>query len=349
VVVWLCTFAPLMLVGYGIATPRELQSLLVAMQRNLFPTYRTRMLQHEAGHFLMAHLLGLPIQGYHTNAVRHAVEFYPLNDPNVGTDRASRLGFDAPRDDGVVSDDVPVQSNPDAPFFSREGRGVATMETRSVFRKSNDKNFFLQLPSQMEPTQAWPYRGITHSKMDQLAVVSVAGVCAEILAFGNAEGGVADFSQLRQLFAATEPELTERDMEHRIRFAVGFAMTQLRLHLGALDVLAEVMDRGGSVAECIKAIETCPNVSGQDGITGDYDVRRRHKFRSLGVNVLEKLLLSEKTADAEETRFVQGAGGGYKKEHRLIPAITGDDPLYIALGVAFVFLAWATSGGLSLH
>ena len=160
---------------------------------------------------------------------------------------------------------------------------------------------------------------------------------------------MADFSQLRQLFGAAEPELNERDMDNRIRYALGFTMTQLRLHLGALDALADVMDRGGSVAECVRAIETCSNVSGNDGIMGDYDVRRRQQFRSLGVNVLEKILLSEKTADAEETRMVEGAGGGYRKENRLLPAITGDDPLYIALGVAFVFLAWATSGGLSLH
>ncbi len=52
------------------------------------------MIQHEAAHFLMGHLLGLPIKGYATNAVKSAVEFYPLNDPEIGRDRAQSLGFE---------------------------------------------------------------------------------------------------------------------------------------------------------------------------------------------------------------------------------------------------------------
>jgi hypothetical protein len=48
-VVWIFSFAPLALVGYGIATPDKLQTLLVSLQRNIFPSYRKRMIQHEAG------------------------------------------------------------------------------------------------------------------------------------------------------------------------------------------------------------------------------------------------------------------------------------------------------------
>lgn len=62
VVVWILSFAPLALVGFGIATPENLQAVLVSIQRELFPTYRKRMVQHEAGHFLLSHLLGYPIK-----------------------------------------------------------------------------------------------------------------------------------------------------------------------------------------------------------------------------------------------------------------------------------------------
>ena len=191
--------------------------------------------------------------------------------------------------------------------------------------------------------------GFDHSTVDKLAAVSVSGVAAEILMFGNAEGGVADFSQLRQFFSAAEPELSERDMENRIRYAIGFTMTQLRLHLGALDALAEVMERDGSVRECIEAIETCSNVSGFDGIMGDYELRRRQKFKQEGFNILEKILLGEKNADTEEDRMVEGKGGGYRKSSGGLIKLSGDDPLYIALGIALLFLAWASNGGLSLH
>jgi hypothetical protein len=346
-VVWIFSFSPLFFVGYGLATPEKLQTLLVSLQREIFPVYRKRMIQHEAGHFLMGHLLGMPVKGYATNAVKNAVEFYPLNDPQIGRDRVSLLGFTSSRtNDVVVNDDPPV--NPDAPFFSKEGRGSEIVEKQSVFRnaKNYTENPFLKLPSANEPTNSWPFRGFDEETIDKLAVVSVAGVCAEILAFGNAEGGYADLSQLRQLFNSAQADLTDRDMERRIRYSLGFTMSQLRLHLGALDALADAMARDASVAECVMIIESCENVSGGDGIMGDYDLRRRESFRSGGIGMIEKFFLDGKNADTAETRVVEGAGGGDKKEGF---AITGDDPLYAAIAMAFVFFTWASQGGLSLH
>lgn len=347
-IVWILSFTPLAMVGYGIATPEKLQTLLVSIQRELFPTYRKRMIQHEAGHFLIAHLLGYPIKGYSANAVKNAVEFYDLNDADIGKDRSAQLGFDRPV--RTRSDDYVTVETEDVGFFSEKGRGGSIVEAQSVFRKSKNytDNPFLKLPSQNDPRKAWPFRGFDHRTVDNLAAVSVAGVCAEILAFGNAEGGVADFSQLRQIFANAEPDLNERDMENRIRYSIGFVMTQLRLHLGALDALAAAMERGAPVRECVEAIERCKNKSGNDGILGDYELRRRHGFTALGINLIEKVFLGAKSVDTEEDRMVEGKGGGYLKDERLI-RISGDDPFYIALGIALIFLAWATNGGLTLH
>lgn len=349
-VVWIFSFAPLAFVGYGIATPDKLQEVLVTIQREIFPAYRTRMIQHEAGHFLMGHLMGLPVAGYQANAVKNAVEFYPLSDKNRGRDRASQLGFDKPVSEAREARDKPVMMAPeDIPFFSEEGLGGLLLEERSVFRnaKNYSDNPFLKLASQNEPTNSWPFRGFDHRTIDQLAVVSVAGACAEILAFGNAEGGVADFSQLRQIFNSAAPEFTDREMENMIRFSLGYTMSQLRRHLGALDALVSVMERDGSVAECVLAIESCPNMSGQDGILGDYELRRRQAIRSKAGNLVEKLFLGgERNMDTDRGGLVEGKGGGYRKE---TPRLTGDDPLYLAIAVALAFLAWASGGGLSLH
>ncbi|KAL3942584.1 MAG: hypothetical protein SGBAC_003254 [Bacillariaceae sp.] len=349
VVVWVLSFAPLALVGYGIATPDNLQALLVSIQRELFPTYRKRMIQHEAGHFLMSHLLGFPIKSYSANAVKNAVEFYPLSEKDAGLQRAKQLGFDKPLNQRVEDFFEPPSES--VPYYSKDGSGGSIMDTQSVFRnaKNYTDNPFLRLSSQDEPKESWPFRGFNHQTIDQLAAISVAGVCAEILAFGNAEGGVADFSQLRSIFSSAEPELTEREMENRIRYSVGYSMTQLRLHLGALDRLSEVMSRGGSVSECVAAIETCDNVSGADGIFGDYELRRRKEFKNIGTGIIEKLFLGEKNADTEEDRLIEGKGGGYRKRKEPLIRISGDDPLYIALGISCLFVAWATNGGLSLH
>lgn len=384
VVVWVLSFTPLSLVGFGIASPERLQALLVLVQRQVFPIFRQRMVQHEAGHFLMAHLLGYPIQGYSTNAVKNAVEFYPLSDPDVGAERGQKLGFD--RRTGPTRDDDAIRSassDEDVAFFSKDGKGSTWLEDRSVFRfsKNYTENPFLKIASQNQPKDSWPYRGFSHAAVDRLAAVSVAGVCAEILAFGNAEGGIADISQLRQIFANADPELSERDIENRIRYSIGFAMTQLRLHLGALDALAEVMDRGGTVPECVLTIESCSNLSGNDGIFGDYDVRRRQKvsymcftqrpteriqrllqvpgnscvlfwftkFKTVKIGMLERIFFGQKNADDEEDRMVQGMGGGYRKEANGFIQLSGDDPIYVALGISMLFLAWASNGGLSLH
>ena len=88
-------FSPLVLVGYGLALPEELAETLGAIQRNIFPAYRKRMIQHEAGHFLIGHLVGWPVKTYQaSNAVKNAVEFYPLSDEDAGKNRATALGFD---------------------------------------------------------------------------------------------------------------------------------------------------------------------------------------------------------------------------------------------------------------
>lgn len=349
-VVWLLTFAPLFLVGYGLKDADKLQALLVQVQRMVFPAYRQRMVQHEAGHFLMGHLLGWPIRGYTANAVKNAVSFFPLSDAEKGRDVANQLGFDRPKVRTEEEEDLwplPGTVNAeDAQFFGPGGRGSGLVQERSVLRKS-DKNKqskyddFLKLPSQNDPTKAWPYRGFDERTIDQLTVISVAGVCAEILAFGNAEGGVADLNQLRQIFAASarEETMSDREIDNRIRFALGYTLSQLRLNLGALDALAEVMDRNGSVAECVSAIESCKNASGQTSWGGDYELERRKRFQ-------EQAGIIEKNIDTMEDRFAEGKGGGGRKQTF---ALTGDDPLYLALAVSVVFLAWASAGGLSLH
>jgi len=52
-VVFLLCFSPLILTGIGLAVPEQLSSTLVAIQREIFPSYRKRMIQHEAGMLCM--------------------------------------------------------------------------------------------------------------------------------------------------------------------------------------------------------------------------------------------------------------------------------------------------------
>lgn len=346
---WCACFAPLFFAGYGIARTEQLQALLANVQRQLFPSSRKRLLQHEAGHFLMGHLLGWPIQNYQLDSgLQQAVLFYPLADEFVGVTRAQQLGFDASTN--RKEEQLPIQQVESAPFYSPQGRGQRDVVEKSVFRNDNDKaekrQEFSRLPKLQDPTTVWPYKGFSEAVLDQITVVSVAGVCAELLLTGSAEGGVADLQQLRVILQEASAEtLTERDVRNKIRYALGFTVSQLRRHLGVLDALAEAMDQGKSVADCVLVMETCTNVSGQTLTVPDYELQRRRVFRE--ANWLERALLGEnKHLDAEENRYVEGKGGGSRKQ---TVRLTGDDPLYLALALSFCFFVWASSGGLSLH
>jgi hypothetical protein len=121
----------------------------------------------------------------------------------------------------------------------------------------------------------------------------------------------------------------------------------LRKHLRVLDAVALAMESDESLGQCIAAMEACENKSGQDGIMGDYEIRRRQKFRQEGLGFIEKVLLGDvRSIDEDAGGLVEGKGGGYEK-----PAfrLAGDDPLYAALAVALGFLLWAGAGGLTLH
>jgi hypothetical protein len=385
-IVWALCFSPLVLVGYGLALPTELSATLVSIQRRFFPSYRKRMIQHEAGHFLVGHLLGWPVKTYQANnAVKNAVEFYPLSDEDVGKDRARALGFDARRsslqEEATTESLVTVE---DRPYFSKEGQGGGALE-RSVFRDKDlaDASTFALSP-QDDPTATWPFRGFDDETIDKLAVISVAGACAEILAYGNAEGGVADLVQLRRIYGASASAkkssdddggdaefgsfsddatkrrlrrengsngsgMDEKEMDNRTRFALGYAMGLLRQNLGALDALAETMEQEGSVVDCIVALESCKNVRGFT-LKGDYDKIRRERFqaeeRGLGGWVEQTFLGGSKTIDVEDSSVIEGKGGG---ERRQKFQLTGDDPIYAAVAVSLAFAAFAFNGGITLH
>ncbi len=312
-----------------------------------------------------------------SNAVKNAVEFYPLSDADVGQVKAQQMGFD------VKEKQLPrnrVTNVSDGPYYSTDGRGSTDME-RSVLREGDS---FFALSREDDPTSSWPFRGFDDNTLDKLAIISVAGACAEILAYGNAEGGVADLFQLRRIYGAAasssnknekmDPDslrsfsddaterrlrrenkernggMDNREMDTRTRFALGYAMGLLRRHLGVLDALAETMERDGSVAECIVAMEECPNVSGHAQQGEDFEKVRRGRFRAeelgLGGWVERTFLGGGKTIDVQDAGVIEGKGGGERKQGY---QLTGDDPLYAALAVAISFFAWASNGGLSLH
>ncbi|CAM9373366.1 unnamed protein product [Phaeothamnion confervicola] len=89
---WSIAFLPYGFLSLGLAKPGLLQAAVVWLQR-LDGDFRERLLRHEAGHFLMGHLCGLPVQEYQADAVTNAVQFYPLSDSSAGGSLWRRRGL----------------------------------------------------------------------------------------------------------------------------------------------------------------------------------------------------------------------------------------------------------------
>jgi hypothetical protein len=151
---------------------------------------RLRVTQHEAGHFLVAHLLEVPISGYTLTAW-------------------------------------------DAFKQGQNGRGGVQFDDR-------------QLLDQLQQGT------ISDRLLNRYATIWMAGMAAEILLYGTAEGGDDDLLQLRSILSQLRPTIT--DISARERWALLQAKTFLQSHPEAYKQLVEAMEQRLSVEECTQVI-----------------------------------------------------------------------------------------------
>ena len=101
----------------------------------------------------------------------------------------------------------------------------------------------------------------------RLTVLAMAGVAAEVLACGSAEGGHADVAQLKGMLAIASPPVTEaRAVDDRIRWATLMALTMLQNHRPCLEALAERFESARDAGECIRLLEATARGSPPRGV-----------------------------------------------------------------------------------
>nr|ABK26568.1 unknown [Picea sitchensis] len=94
---------------------------------------------------------------------------------------------------------------------------------------------------------------LSSGTLSNYSCIALAGVAAEYLLFGLAEGGLADIQQLDNLLKSLG--FTQKKADSQIRWAVLNTITLLRRHEQARSKLAEAMDFSKSVGDCIDTIE----------------------------------------------------------------------------------------------
>lgn len=153
--------------------------------------YRQRVIHHEAGHFLAAYLLGIPIASY-----------------------------------SITAWDALKQGQP--------GLGGVQFDRAAIEEKIQDPREFSLL-------------------IERLCTVWMAGIAAEKLTYGKAEGGDGDYQQLQM--ALRLAGVPENSYPQKQSWGLLQAKNLLERNQTAYDALVQAMSQRASVEECIKVMQ----------------------------------------------------------------------------------------------
>ncbi|MBD1934638.1 MULTISPECIES: ATP-dependent Zn protease [Cyanophyceae] len=154
------------------------------------PQHRDRILRHEAGHFLVAYLLEIPITGYTLSAWE-----------------TFRQGI--------------------------SGLGGVTFDTQKL---------------QQDFPSPWEMQVI----LDRFCTVWMAGIAAETIVYGSAEGGAEDRQKIR--YALTQLGIPVSNQEQKERASALQARTLLEENSHAYQALVTAMEQRASVEDCYQVI-----------------------------------------------------------------------------------------------
>lgn len=93
---------------------------------------------------------------------------------------------------------------------------------------------------------------LSAQQVDRYCTVWMAGIAAETLTYGTAEGGEDDRQQLYTLWASFNRSATEASLKERL--ATLQAKTLLQANQPAYDALVAVMERKAPLSECYEAL-----------------------------------------------------------------------------------------------
>eukprot|EP00271_Cylindrocystis_brebissonii_P015483 TRINITY_DN38391_c0_g1_i1.p1 TRINITY_DN38391_c0_g1~~TRINITY_DN38391_c0_g1_i1.p1 ORF type:complete len:650 (+),score=92.15 TRINITY_DN38391_c0_g1_i1:228-2177(+) len=166
----------------------------VQLLSSVWKPYRRRILVHEAGHVLVAYLLGCPVRGV-----------------VLGASEAIRSGIQGQAGtqfwDGALEQEL------------QEGR-------------------------------------LLGATIDRYCIVLFAGIAAEALVYGKAEGGENDENLFKTVVGQLQPVWSPAKISNQARWAVAQALLLLRAQQRAHEAVVLALERGAQMGEIAAAIES---------------------------------------------------------------------------------------------
>lgn len=96
---------------------------------------------------------------------------------------------------------------------------------------------------------------LSSTAFDRYCMVLFAGIAAEALVYGEAEGGENDENLFRSICVLLQPPLSVPQMSNQARWAVLQSYNLLKWHKDAHRAAVKALERGGSLSSVIRSIE----------------------------------------------------------------------------------------------
>ncbi|XP_010557268.1 PREDICTED: uncharacterized protein LOC104826324 [Tarenaya hassleriana] len=172
----------------------------LAQISSYWPPHKRRIIVHEAGHLLVAYLLGCPIRGV-------------ILDPFV----AMQMG---------------IQGQAGTQFWDQK------MESEIAVGRLSGSSF------------------------DRYSMVLFAGIAAEALVYGEAEGGENDENLFRSISVLLQPPLSVAQMSNQARWSVLQSYNLLKWHKKAHRAAVEALQEGSPLSIVMRRIEEAMSLGG---------------------------------------------------------------------------------------
>ncbi|CAM6039580.1 unnamed protein product [Sphagnum compactum] len=183
-----------LIVALGLLDATYLGGTGQAQLFSLWPPYKRRVLVHEAGHVLVAYLLGCPVRSVVLDAMQ-----------------ALKSGI--------------------------QGQAGTQFWDESLDRELRQDR-------------------LTGATLDMYCIVVFAGIAAEALVYGDAEGGENDENLYKALISQLRPPWGPGKMSNQARWAVLQAFNLLKKHRKVLDALVKALGENLALGSLVETIET---------------------------------------------------------------------------------------------